>query len=605
MSKLSLGTRLWLPAAITATVIVGMAGLTAVRTSRQADETTATQQNLREKTEIVSQWRGLTQANAARAVAALSSADTGLAAQLKPDVEATSARISELQKRLEEIATTPEEQALLASVAQARKAYIELRKEHTAAKEAGTLPDGAVAAVRDAVTRYDGTQKAMVDHISAEAKAYAVSQRDARMANVWVIAAVLVSLAGLLLVSAWLTVRAIMRPLKEAVRATEQVAGGDLTVRLDTQRADEIGDLMRGLQHMADALRQLIGSVREGAQHIEVASREIASGNTDLSSRTEQTASALQETASSMQQLTGTVRQSADAASQANQLASSAAQSAERGGQVVEQVVQNMADISASSRRIGDIIGVIDGIAFQTNILALNAAVEAARAGEQGRGFAVVAGEVRSLAQRSAEAAREIKGLIGASVEKVEAGTRLVQDAGSTMGEIVGSVRRVTDIIGEISASAAEQRDGIDQVNLAVVQLDQMTQQNAALVEESAAAAASMQTQAQRLAGVVATFRLEADDRAAASVVVTPAAPAAKAAPTPERIAHQVIHQARQQAATATAPAATAPRAASVAPKKAPAARPAPASAAPASAPAAPSSPAQPAAKDDGDWETF
>ncbi|MBI5268362.1 MAG: HAMP domain-containing protein [Burkholderiales bacterium] len=593
MSKLSLGTRLWLPAAVTATVIVAMAGLTAVRTARQADENAAVQHNLREKTEIVSQWRGLTQANAARAVAALSSNDTALAAQLKPDVEATSARISELQKRLEEIATSPEEQALLANVAKARKSYIDLRKQHTAAKEAGSLPEGAVAAVRDAVNSYDGTQKAMVEHISAQAQAYAVAQRDARMANVWVIAAVLVSLAGLLLASAWFTVRAIMRPLKEAVRATEQVAGGDLTVRLDTQRQDEIGDLMRGLQHMADALRQLIGNVREGAQHIEVASREIASGNADLSSRTEQTASALQETASSMQQLTGTVRQSADAASQANQLASSAAQSAERGGQVVEQVVQNMADISASSRRIGDIIGVIDGIAFQTNILALNAAVEAARAGEQGRGFAVVAGEVRSLAQRSAEAAREIKGLIGASVEKVEAGAKLVQDAGSTMSEIVGSVRRVTDIIGEISAGAAEQRDGIDQVNTAVVQLDQMTQQNAALVEESAAAAASMQTQAQRLAGVVATFRLEAHDRAATPLVVTPAAPAAPAAPTPERIAKQVIHQVRKQAAAKPV-------------AKPPAARPAatPTATAPSGATAS-TPPTPPAAKEDGDWETF
>jgi methyl-accepting chemotaxis protein len=260
---------------------------------------------------------------------------------------------------------------------------------------------------------------------------------------------------------------------------------------------------------MQDRLRGLVGQIRQSADSIQVASAEVASGNADLSVRTEQAASNLQQTASSMEQLTGTVRQSADSASTANQLASSAATVAQRGGQVVSQVVSTMDEINTSSKKIVDIIGTIDGIAFQTNILALNAAVEAARAGEQGRGFAVVASEVRSLAQRSAEAAKEIKALIGASVDKVASGSKLVQDAGSTMTEIVASVQRVTDIIGEITAAAAEQSAGIGQVNTAVTQHDQMTQQNAALVEESAAAAESLKDQAQRLAGVVGTFRLQ------------------------------------------------------------------------------------------------
>jgi len=267
--------------------------------------------------------------------------------------------------------------------------------------------------------------------------------------------------------------------------------------------------MQQALRHVEAAMLK----VRQTAESISTASREIASGNADLSQRTEHTASNLQQTASSVEQLTGNVRSSADAAAQANQLATSAADVAQRGGTVVSQVVSTMDDIHASSRKIADIIGVIDGIAFQTNILALNAAVEAARAGEQGRGFAVVAGEVRSLAQRSADAAKEIKALIGTSVDKVETGSRLVKDAGATMNEIVASVQRVTDIIGEINAAAAEQSAGLAQVNGAVGQLDQMTQQNAALVEQSAAAAESLREQAGRLSGVVSTFQVEAGGR--------------------------------------------------------------------------------------------
>jgi len=292
---------------------------------------------------------------------------------------------------------------------------------------------------------------------------------------------------------------------QRAMDVMAEVADGNL----ETEIADAPpGSLLGGLQRMITSVRSTLVQVRNSTDSIGTASAEIATGNQDLSSRTEQTASNLQQAASSMEQLTGTVKQSADSARQANQLASSAAEVAARGGVVVSQVVATMDDINASSKKIADIIGVIDGIAFQTNILALNAAVEAARAGEQGRGFAVVASEVRSLAQRSAEAAKEIKGLIGASVDKVEGGAKLVADAGKTMSEIVGSVKRVSDIIGEITAASAEQSQGIGEVNASVTQLDQMTQQNAALVEQSAAAAESLKEQAVRLAQVVGTFRL-------------------------------------------------------------------------------------------------
>lgn len=285
-----------------------------------------------------------------------------------------------------------------------------------------------------------------------------------------------------------------------------RLAEGDLTFDLGSRV--QLHGLMGELQRTQQNLRNLVGQVRDSTDNIQNASTEIASGNMDLSARTETAASSLQQTASAMEQLTDTVRQSADSARQANQLASCAAEIAHRGGEVVSQVVSTMDEINASSKKISEIIGVIDGIAFQTNILALNAAVEAARAGEQGRGFAVVAGEVRSLAQRSAEAAREIKTLIGVSVDRVETGSRLVDAAGSTMTEIVESVKRVSSIISEITAAASEQSDGIGQVNQAVTQLDQMIQQNAALVEQSAAAAASLKGQATTLSAVMSSFRL-------------------------------------------------------------------------------------------------
>ncbi|MFG6488156.1 methyl-accepting chemotaxis protein [Roseateles sp. BYS78W] len=310
-----------------------------------------------------------------------------------------------------------------------------------------------------------------------------------------------------------LITRSVVGPVRDAVRAAETVASGDLRLRLTTDRRDEAGQLLGALQRMNDSLVGIVGAVRGNAESVATASGEIAQGNADLSQRTEQQASNLQETAASMEELSATVKHNTDTARQAAQLADSAARVAEGGGQVMGQVVDTMEQITNSSRKIADIIGTIDGIAFQTNILALNAAVEAARAGEQGRGFAVVAGEVRLLAQRSAEAAREIKTLIGASVDRVEAGNTLVGEAGRTMDEVVGQVRRVADLISEISAASGEQSKGIGQIGEAVSQLDQVTQQNAALVEESAAAAESLRTQAGQLAETVAAFKLDAAPR--------------------------------------------------------------------------------------------
>jgi methyl-accepting chemotaxis protein len=318
-------------------------------------------------------------------------------------------------------------------------------------------------------------------------------------------------LFGLLLaaVIGALLVRAISRPLEAAVKIAGGVAAGDLTQRIDVESNDETGRLMRALKDMNDNLVTIVGQVRSGTDAIATASNQISSGNQDLSSRTEQQASSLEETASSMEELTSTVKQNADNARQANQLAASASAVAEKGGAVVSRVVDTMGSINESSRKIVDIISVIDGIAFQTNILALNAAVEAARAGEQGRGFAVVATEVRSLAQRSAGAAKEIKALIDDSVEKVQTGAGLVNEAGATMQEIVDSVKRVTDIMQEITAASQEQTTGIEQINQAVAQMDEVTQQNAALVEQAAAASEAMHDQAVQLSRAVSVFKLD------------------------------------------------------------------------------------------------
>jgi methyl-accepting chemotaxis protein len=314
----------------------------------------------------------------------------------------------------------------------------------------------------------------------------------------------------LLATVAWLTMRAILAPLAEVKQAMRRIADGELATPMPQSQVPELHSMVAAMGDMQQSLVKLVGQVRASSESIQVASSEVASGNADLSARTEQAASNLQQTAASMEQLNSTLLQSADAARQASRLASTAAQEATQGGAVVAQVVSTMDEINTSSRQIAEIIGVIDSIAFQTNILALNAAVEAARAGEQGRGFSVVASEVRNLAGRSAQAAKEIRGLIAASVDRVQVGSQLVANAGQSMGQIVNSVQRVAQMIGEISAASGEQSNGIGQVNSAVTQLDQMTQQNAALVEQSSAASESLKDQASRLLQIVAVFKTDA-----------------------------------------------------------------------------------------------
>jgi methyl-accepting chemotaxis protein len=342
---------------------------------------------------------------------------------------------------------------------------------------------------------------------------------------------------------AWTLTRSIIQPLQDAVLVARRVAAGELATEVKVNGADEVSQLLQALRDMNDSLQKIVGDVRSGTDSINIASHEIASGNADLSSRTEMQANALQETTHSMEQLTGTVKQNAESAKEANRLVISASGIAARGGNVVGQVVDTMGSIKESSRKIVDIIGVIDGIAFQTNILALNAAVEAARAGEQGRGFAVVAAEVRSLAQRSASAAKEIKQLISDSVEKVDAGGKLVDQAGKTMDEIVASVSQVADIMREITAASEEQSADIEEVNRAIAHMDEMTQQNAALVEQAAAAAQSMQDQASTLARAVSVFKMEGLQPVAALPAVAKTAPAlapvvhlAPSAPEPKRL---------------------------------------------------------------------
>jgi methyl-accepting chemotaxis protein len=380
----------------------------------------------------------------------------------------------------------------------------------------------------------------------------AVEEAHASYKSAFILTLVIAGAALLIGVgAAWLVTRSITAPLREAVAVASRVAQGDLSGHVQVKSSDETGQLMQALKDMNDSLVRMVSQVRSGTDTISTASSQIAAGNQDLSSRTEQQASSLQETASSMEELTSTVKQNADNARQANGLAASASEVAVKGGAVVSQVVDTMGSINESARKISDIIGVIDGIAFQTNILALNAAVEAARAGEQGRGFAVVASEVRNLAQRSAGAAKEIKALIEDSVEKVNAGSKLVDQAGTTMQDIVESVRRVTDVIDEITSASQEQTSGIEQINTAITQMDEVTQQNAALVEEAAAAAEALQDQASQLAQVVNIFKL--DDYDVQSVSMAPLA-VANAAPVARKLPSRGKTAAsRSQLAVATA----------------------------------------------------
>ncbi|MEZ5702735.1 MAG: methyl-accepting chemotaxis protein [Burkholderiaceae bacterium] len=462
------------------------------------------------------------------AVLAAAQGDLARAKEVKAEEAEHSKTFRDALGALNALPLSAEIDAAVKAVAPKLDAYVSAANTSLGGAAKGEQPDAAaLAAFQAQFEAVEASMGELSDLIAAQVELRFQRATDLTTVARYVLIGVVLVAVALLFVMGALLARGIVGPLEKAAHLADAVAAGDLTVRIEGHSRDETGQLLNALRRMSDSLSSTVSQVRSATENINTASSEIASGNQDLSARTEQAASNLEETAASMEELTSTVSQSADAARQANQLAASASEVAVRGGQVVGQVVTTMEEINHSSKKINDIIGVIDGIAFQTNILALNAAVEAARAGEQGRGFAVVAAEVRSLAQRSAEAAKEIKGLIGTSVDKVDVGSRLVAEAGQTMNEIVGSVQRVTDIIGEITAASGEQSSGIAQVNTAVNQLDQMTQQNAALVEESAAAAESLRDQAVKLAQVVQVFRLSAE----ASPAPALPAPQPKAAP--------------------------------------------------------------------------
>jgi methyl-accepting chemotaxis protein len=426
------------------------------------------------------------------------------------------------QAKLDAIIALPEARQLLAAVSEARSKYASSMSRMLGQLKGGDR-DAAIATMYQSVradqrTYFSAVNKLITFQVSlmqASGKDATDTASTARM----IMIALGVSGGILSLFTAWYITRSIVRPINFAVKVARTVADGDLSSSIQVRSTDEVGQLSAALKDMNDSLARIVTQVRQGTDTIATASAEIASGNADLSARTEQQAGSLEETASSMEELTATVKQNADNARQANQLALSASEFAGKGGAVVAQVVGTMASINDSSRKIVDIIGVIDGIAFQTNILALNAAVEAARAGEQGRGFAVVAGEVRNLAQRSAAAAKEIKSLIADSVNKVDNGAKLVDQAGHTMEDIVASVKRVTDIIGEIASASQEQLDGIEQINVAISEMDETTQRNAELVEQASAAAGAMSEQASQLSGTVGVFTLAAATTARTATV--------------------------------------------------------------------------------------
>ncbi len=464
------------------------------------------------KTErLIGDWYRNIHTGVRRTGAIARSSDPSLANFFAADQAEAAIKVSAFQKALAELMVTDQEKALFAEIGTQRKAFIKAREAIVILKESGRsdeanlfLDQNFTPLANSLMGNIDtlmNNQRLEIDKMAVRIQENYVASRNLMVA---------LGVVSLLLsvVTAWVLSGTITRPLRQASAVARQVAAGDLTGRIDNQRTDELGQLLNSLKDMQISLVKVVSNVRQGSEGVANASAEIAQGNNDLSARTESEASALEETAASMEELSATVKQNADSARQANQLAISASTVAIKGGDVVSQVVNTMKGINESSRKISDIIQVIDGIAFQTNILALNAAVEAARAGEQGRGFAVVASEVRSLAGRSAEAAREIKYLINASVEHVESGTLLVDQAGATMTDVVNSIRRVTDIMGEISAASNEQASGVAQVGEAVTQIDRTTQQNAALVEEMAAAAGHLKSQALELVQTVAVFKL-------------------------------------------------------------------------------------------------
>jgi methyl-accepting chemotaxis protein len=448
---------------------------------------------------------------------------------------ANSAKTTEALGKVEKLISTPRGKELLKAIQEARAAYNTPRDKLRELISQQKKDEGTELLFNEVIPKQDryfevldsfvAFQKSLMDDSVVDGQ----HTSDSAIALMLELSAVAILLCVL---AAWWVTRSITRPLNEAVDVASAVAQGDLTIQIGETTKDETGMLLASLKAMNQNLHRIVSEVRTGSDTINTASSEIATGNLDLSSRTEEQAGALEETASAMEELTSTVKQNADNARQANSLATTASEVAAQGGNVVGQVVQTMGEINDASRKIVDIISVIDGIAFQTNILALNAAVEAARAGEQGRGFAVVASEVRTLAQRSASAAKEIKALIDDSVSRVDNGSRLVEQAGATMSEVVASVRRVTDVVAEISAASNEQSDGIEQINHAIVQMDEVTQQNAALVEQAAAAAQSLQEQSGRLVETVSIFKLGSHEASRARPVPKPVPPKSTSKPT-------------------------------------------------------------------------
>ena len=512
-SRVKVSTKLWIFIVVVLSLIVGIAAIGLARSAAILGEGRLLQEQAIRMAQVATRWNGLSETNAARTQATILSTEANVSGSFKEPMKTTSAEISELQKQFESMSTTQEDRAQLQKIADLRKAVLSLRERITGIKTESKQEEASHLYNTEyvpATASYLGSQRELVKMQEQRVAEVAQQTEARRQANS---IGILIGLAVVMVIifagTLWL-VRSIREPLELANTLAAHIAQGDLSQTINTHREDEFGDLIRSLASMNESLGRMVSQIRQSTDSIAMASSEIASGNNDLAHRTEQTSSNLQATASATDDLTRAVSLSSDNARQASSLAASASSVAQRGGSVVTQVVSTMQAIDASSKKISDIIAVIDGIAFQTNILALNAAVEAARAGEQGRGFAVVASEVRSLAGRSAEAAREIKALIATSVANVDSGTKLVTEAGSTMQEIVQSVQRVADVIGEITNAAGEQSNGIAGVNASIGELDQMTQQNAALVEQSAAAAESLRDQADRMKQAVAVFRVGA-----------------------------------------------------------------------------------------------